>query len=152
MLLSVIIRKYQSVKISYSVSGAVVWHITTGLCAGVALEFRPTVTNARLFDKDKYLEPMFGDVGQARTKAAILLPMIATTSSRTCTKPIVVRSLFFTLISKFSQLLSPLLILNSNCHLSKSMLFYKCIVHLQVQFLLCNHKVLNNRFYYSLST
>ena len=30
---------------------------------------------------------MFGDVGQARTKAAMLLLMIATTSSRTCTKP-----------------------------------------------------------------
>ena len=44
------------------------------------------------FDKDKYLEPMFGDVGQARTNAAILLMPIATTSSRTCTKPIVVRS------------------------------------------------------------
>jgi len=28
-------------------------------------------TNARLFAKDKYLEPMFGDVGQARTKAWI---------------------------------------------------------------------------------
>jgi len=39
------------------------------------------------FDKDKYLEPMFGDAGQARTNAAILLLMIATTSSRTCTKP-----------------------------------------------------------------
>ena len=33
---------------------------------------------------------MFGDVGQARTKAAILLMLIATTSSRNCTKPIVV--------------------------------------------------------------
>ena len=33
---------------------------------------------------------MFGDVGQARTNAAMLLPMIATTSSRTCTKPTVV--------------------------------------------------------------
>ena len=33
---------------------------------------------------------MFGDVGQARTNAAMLLPMIATTSSRTCTKPNVV--------------------------------------------------------------
>jgi len=44
------------------------------------------------FDKDKYLEPMFGDVGQARTNAAILLMLIATTSSRTCTKPIVVGS------------------------------------------------------------
>ena len=41
------------------------------------------------FDKDKYLKPMFGDVGQARTKAAMLPLMIATTSSRTCTKPIV---------------------------------------------------------------
>ena len=34
---------------------------------------------------------MFGDFGQARTKAAMLLLMIATTSSRTCTKPIVAR-------------------------------------------------------------
>ena len=46
-------------------------------------------TNAWLCTKDKCLEPMFGDVGQARTKAAILLLMIDTTSSRTCTKPIV---------------------------------------------------------------
>ena len=57
--------------------------------SGVALEFLPPVTAARFFDKDKYLELMFGDVGQARTNAAILLLMIATTSSRTCTKPIV---------------------------------------------------------------
>jgi len=62
---------------------------TTGLCAGVALEFRPHKTTARLCDKDKYLEPMFGDVGQARTNAAMLLRPIATTSSRTCTKPTV---------------------------------------------------------------
>jgi len=41
------------------------------------------------FDKDKYLELMFGDVGQARTNAAMLLLMIATTLSRTCTKPTV---------------------------------------------------------------
>ena len=34
---------------------------------------------------------MFGDVGHARTKAAMLLLMIATTLSRTCTKPTVVR-------------------------------------------------------------
>ena len=47
------------------------------------------------FDKDKYLEPMFGDVGQARTNAAMLLMMIATTSSRTCTKPIVGGSYLF---------------------------------------------------------
>ena len=65
--------------------------LTIGLCAGVALEFLPPVTATRLFTKDKYLEPMFGDVGQARTNAAMLLPMIATTSSRTCTKPTVVR-------------------------------------------------------------
>ena len=32
---------------------------------------------------------MFGDVGQARTKAAMLLLPIATTLSRTCTKPTV---------------------------------------------------------------
>ena len=41
------------------------------------------------FDKDKYLELMFSDVGQARTNAAMLLLPIATTSSRTCTKPTV---------------------------------------------------------------
>ena len=84
MFISINISKYQSV------SGAVVWHITLGLCAGVALEFRPPETAARLFAKDKYYEPMFGDVSQARTKAAMLLLPIATTSSRTCTKPIVV--------------------------------------------------------------
>ena len=52
-------------------------------------------TNAWLFDKDKCLEPMFGDVGQARTNAAMLLLMIATTSSRTCTKPTVIRLCIF---------------------------------------------------------
>ena len=61
--------------------------VTTGLCAGVALEFLPPVTAARLFTKDKYLEPMFGDVGQARTKAAMLLMPIATTSSPNNAKP-----------------------------------------------------------------
>jgi len=50
------------------------------------------------FDKDKCLEPMFGDVGQARTKAAMLLMPIATTSSHTCTKPTVVRSFFICLL------------------------------------------------------
>jgi len=50
----------------------------------------PTARNrCPAFDKDKCLEPMFGDVGQARTKAAMLLMMIDTTSSRTCTKPTV---------------------------------------------------------------
>ena len=51
----------------------------------------PSARNCCLaFDKVKCLKPMFGDVGQARTNAAILLMLIATTSSRTCTKPIVV--------------------------------------------------------------
>ena len=58
-------------------------------------EFRPPVTAALLFDKDKYLEPMFGDVGQARTNAAMLLMPIDTTSSHTCTKPTVGRSFLF---------------------------------------------------------
>ena len=66
------------------------WQVSTGLCAGVALEFRPPETAAQLCDKDKYLEPMFGDVGQARTNAAMFLMPIDTISNRTCTKPIVV--------------------------------------------------------------
>jgi len=52
------------------------------------------------FDKDKYLEPMFGDVGQARTKAAMLLMTIATTSSHTCTKPIVGGWLSYSIFSR----------------------------------------------------
>ena len=40
---------------------------------------------------------MFGDVGKARTNAAMLLLPIATTSSRTCTKPIVGGSFIFRL-------------------------------------------------------
>jgi len=46
-------------------------------------------------EKNKYLEPMFGDVGQGRTKAAMLLLIIDTTSSRTCTKPHVSGSFCF---------------------------------------------------------
>ena len=76
--------------------------------SGVALEFRPPVTAARLCTKDKYLEPMFGDVGQARTNAAMLLLPIATTSSRICTKPIVIRlciyfSIYFSVIFKANK-------------------------------------------------
>ena len=56
----------------------------------------PSARNRRpAFDKDKYLEPMFGDVGQARTNAAMLLLMIDTTSSRTCTKPTVACCFYF---------------------------------------------------------
>ena len=59
----------------------------------------PSARNRRrALDKVKCLEPMFGDVGQARTNAAILLLPIATTSSRTCTKPIVSRSFYFVCI------------------------------------------------------
>ena len=68
----------------------------------------PSARNHSLaFDKDKCLEPMFGDAGQARTKAAMLMMPIATTSSRTCTKPIVAcwRS-FWWLSSFMSKLLS----------------------------------------------
>jgi len=65
------------------------WRTTKGLCAGVTLEFLPPVTAARLCTKDKCFEPMFGDVGQARTNVAMLLLIIATTLSRICTKPIV---------------------------------------------------------------
>jgi len=55
----------------------------------------PSARNRCLaFDKDKYLELMFGDAFQARRNAAMLLLPIATTSSHTCTKPIVSGSIF----------------------------------------------------------
>ena len=56
------------------------------------------------FDKVKYLEPMFGDAGQARTNAAMLLMTITTISSRTCTKPAVMRRIF-----SYQKLVSPAL-------------------------------------------
>ena len=50
----------------------------------------PSARNRCLaFAKDKCLELMFGDVGQARTNATMLLMPIATPSSHTCTKPTV---------------------------------------------------------------
>ena len=49
--------------------------------------------------EDKYLEPMFGDFGQARTKAATLLMMIDTTSSRTFNNTNVVRSCLYTVVN-----------------------------------------------------
>ena len=51
----------------------------------------PSARNRCLaFDKDKYLELMFSDVGQAPNLSSdMLLLMIDTTSSRTCTKPTV---------------------------------------------------------------
>jgi len=44
--------------------------LTTGLCVGCGIRVPPG-TAARFYNKDKYLEPMFGDVGQGRTKAGI---------------------------------------------------------------------------------
>ena len=70
------------------------WQPTLGLCAGVALEFSSARNRRLAFYKDKYLEPMFGDASQARINAAMLLLMIATISSHTCTKPTVMRSAF----------------------------------------------------------
>ena len=66
----------------------VITHNVRALCrCGISI---PSARNrCPAFAKDKYLEPMFGDVGQARTNAAMLLLPIATTSSRTCTKPTV---------------------------------------------------------------
>ena len=65
----------------------------------MALEFQSARNRCLTFDKDKYLELLFGDAGQARTNAAMLLLMIATTSRRTCTKPTVVRLPFYKIIS-----------------------------------------------------
>ena len=45
--------------------------------SGVALEFRPPETAAWLFDKDKFLEPMFGDVGQAQLNLGYAEQLIA---------------------------------------------------------------------------
>ena len=73
------------------------------------------------FDKDKYLEPMFGDVGQARTNAAMLLLLIATTSSRTCTKPTVVCRFFYPFCN--SNIVISGLTLNLICHKCPSALF-----------------------------
>ena len=61
-------------------------HKDRALCRW-ALLFLPPENAGRAFDKNKYLEPMFGHVGQARTNADMLMMPIATTSSRTCTKP-----------------------------------------------------------------
>jgi len=68
---------------------------TKGLCGRCGISIPSARNRCPAFDKDKYLEPMFGDVGQARTNATMLLMLIATTSSRTCTKPHVSGSFCF---------------------------------------------------------
>ena len=76
--------------ISMKMSNAIAYNDRALCRCGISI---PSARNrCPAFDKDKYLEPMFGDAGQARTKAAMLLMLIATTSSRTCTKPTVVCS------------------------------------------------------------
>ena len=64
------------------------WHIATELCVRCGIRIHSARNRCPAFDKDKYLEQMFDDVGQARTNTAMLLLMIDTTSSRTCTKPL----------------------------------------------------------------
>ena len=61
-------------------------HNDRALCrCGISI---PSARNrSPAFDKVKCLKPMFGDAGQARTNATMLLLPIATTSSHTCTKP-----------------------------------------------------------------
>ena len=68
---------------------AIAWQATLGLCVRCGIRIPSARNRCPAIDKDKCLEPMFGDVGQARTKAAMLLMLITTTSSHTCTKPIV---------------------------------------------------------------
>ena len=66
--------------------------LTLGLCAGVALEFRPPVTAARLLLKINVYNQCLAMLVKPGTNAAMLLMLIDTTSSRTCTKPNVVCS------------------------------------------------------------
>ena len=67
-------------------------HITTGLCAGVALEFRPPVTAARLFMKINNKNQCLVMLVKPEQKPGYAELPIAPTSSRTCTKPTVIRS------------------------------------------------------------
>jgi len=43
--------------------------VTLVLCVRCSIIFPSTRNHCTPLDKDKYLEPMFGDGGQARTKA-----------------------------------------------------------------------------------
>ena len=70
-----------------------------------------------VFDKDKYLEPMFGDVGQARTNAAMLLIPIDTTQAALAQNPLL--AVGFLLINKdFSMSLLLLAIQKVSCQVS----------------------------------
>ena len=61
------------------------WPLESRACRSKAISI-PSRNRRQAFNKDKYLKLMFDDVGQARTNAAILLLMIAPTSSRTLHK------------------------------------------------------------------
>ena len=63
--------------------------LTTGLCAGVALEFRPPVTDARLLIKLNNKNQCLAMLVMPELKPGYAELPIATTSSHTCTKPIV---------------------------------------------------------------
>ena len=80
---------------------------------------------------------MFGEVCPARTTAAMLLMLIATTSSHTCTKRIVVRSLCCPPTKVNAKILLCL------CHNNMSQPFQcknlRCNNHLQFVNMLCLH-------------
>ena len=65
---------------------------TTGLCAGVVLEFLPPVTDARLLIKINIYNQCLAMFFKPEPKLGYVELTIATTSSHTCTKPIVVGS------------------------------------------------------------
>ena len=64
---------------------------TTGLCAGVALEFRPPVTAARLLIKINIKNQCLAMLVKPEQMLGNAELMIDTTSSRTCTKPTVMQ-------------------------------------------------------------
>ena len=86
----VINRKLYGLALNFTVCQNLIAGNVRALCrCGIRI---PSARNrCPAFAKDKCLEPMIGDAGQARTNAAMLLMPIDTTSSRTCTKPTVVR-------------------------------------------------------------
>jgi len=80
-----VLRKYFCIKRHVFVFCLSIGHNDRALCScGIRI---PSARNdCPAFDKDKCLELMFGDVGQARTNVAMLLLLIATTLTHTCTK------------------------------------------------------------------
>ena len=77
---------------------------TIGLCAGVALEFRPHGTAARLLIKINIKNQCLAMLVKPELKPGYAELIIAATSSRTCTKPIVVCSAISNAVYLFSNL------------------------------------------------